>query len=141
MTKSEAKEWLKRGIELDDHINKLLEVQYKAYNIACNTTSCVGGEKVQTSRKNSTEDNLARYIDISAEADKCTDELYEIKQEIWQAVNRIEDKLLRRILKLRFVYFKPWGYIAHKAGRPVSSIKQHLLSKAIQEFVKTQHIE
>lgn len=138
MTKDEAKKWLNRGWELNERINKKLETQYKAYILACGTISCGGNERVQTSCKNSTEDNLARYIDVSGEIDNMVDELYAIRTETLQAVNQVSNSLYRNVLKLRFVYFKPWGYIAHKVSRSVSSVKQHLLSNAMREFIKTQ---
>lgn len=136
MTKDEAKQWLNRGWELNEKINKKLESQYNAYNLACNATSSMGGEKVQTSHKNSTEDILARYIDVSREVDKLTDELYEVKGEIWQAVNLLDNKLYKKILKLRFVYFKPWGYIAQKVNRKSNTIRYKTMEQAIDSVSK-----
>ena len=49
--------------------------------------------------KNATEDKLARYIDISREVDKLTDELYDVKGETWQAINQMDNKLYKNILK------------------------------------------
>ena len=51
MTKDEARQWLNRGWELNEIINKKLEAQYKAYNLACNATSCTSNERVQTSHQ------------------------------------------------------------------------------------------
>ena len=133
-----TKEWLNRGWELNETINEKLEAQYIAYNLACSTTSCTSNERVQTTCKNSTEDKLARYIDISREVDRLTDELYEVKREIWQTINQMDNKLYEKILKLRFVYFKPWGYIATKVNIPSNSVKNRVLSRAISSI--TQYI-
>lgn len=129
-----TKEWLSRGWKLNETINKKLEAQYKAYNLACSATAHGSDDRVQTGHKNTTEDILVRYIDLSREVDKLTDELYDIKRETWQAINRVDNKLYKKILKLRFVYFKSWGYIATHINKPVSSTKQYYLEKAIINF-------
>lgn len=137
MTKEEAREWLNRGYKLNDTINKKLETQYEVYNCACGTISCGSNERVQTTCKNSTEDILAMYIDLSNEIDKLTDELYSIKKEILQAINRMDSKFYRKILKLRYFYFKSWGYISHKVNKPVGTLKKSILNSAIKSFNTT----
>lgn len=138
MTESEAKKWLNRGWKLNETINKKIEAQCKEYNLACSSTSCTSNERVQTSHKNATEDILARYIDISREVNMLTDELHDVKREIWQAINRVDNNLYKNILKLRFVYFKPWGYIAMKVNMPSNSVRNRVLSRAIISI--KQHI-
>ena len=81
---------------------------------------------------------MIALADITNEVDSLIDELYEVKMEIWQAINRVDNKLYKNILKLRFVYFKPWGYIAQKVNMPSSSVRDRVLSRAISSI--TQHI-
>ena len=138
MTKDQTKEWLNRGWELNKHIDWLIETQYKAYNSACGTTSCVNDEKVQTSCTNSTETKYARYMDMEQDINQCVSELYAIRIETRNVINQMDNKLYRRVLKYRFVYFKTWGYIAHKVNKPISSVKQHYLEKSITDL--TQYI-
>lgn len=138
MTKDEVRQWLNRGWELNEIINKKLEAQYKAYNSACSCTSCTSNERVQTSHNNATEDILAKYIDLSREVERLTDELYEVRRATWQAINRVDDKLYRKILKLRYFYFKPWGYIARKVNVPSSTVRDSVLERAIGSI--TQYI-
>ena len=133
-----AKSWLNRGYELNEDINKLLEAQYKAYNLACSTTSCVGNEKVQTSQTNSTEAKFVRYIAISEEVDRRIDELFKIRVETLRIIKRVDNALYRRILALRYVYFKPWGYIAYKVHKKPDTIRRTILDRAILNI--TQHI-
>lgn len=129
-----TKEWLNRGWKLNEHINKLLESQYNAFNSACGTTSCVNEEKVQTSCTNSTEAKYARYMSIGEDINQCVSELYLIRVETLRIIKRVDNVLYRRILAMRFVYFKPWGYIAYKVNKPVSSVKQYYLEKAIEQL-------
>ena len=130
-TKDEAKKWLNRGWELNEAINKRLETQYKAFVLACGTISCGSDERVQTSCKNSTEDNLARYIDISNGIDNMVDELYAVRTETLQVINQVSNSLYRNVLKLRFVHFKPWGYIAHNVNKKRDTVRRTILNSAI----------
>ena len=123
---------------LNEAINKRLETQYKAFVLACGTTSCGSDERVQTSCKNSTEDNLARYIDISNGIDNMVDELYAVRTETLQVINQVSNSLYRNVLKLRYVYFKPWGYIAHRTGRKIHTVRYKLMDKSIE--AATQYI-
>ena len=138
MTKGEAKDWLERGWKLNETINKKLEEQCTIYNLACSSTSCPSNERVQSGHKNTTEDILIKYIDISDEIDRLTDELYNVKRETWQAINQMDNKLYKKILKLRFVYFKPWGYIAQKINISSNTVRNKVLSRAIDLI--TQYI-
>ena len=98
MTEEKAKEWLNRGWALNEQINKKLEEQYSALSTACNATSCIGNEKVQTSHKNATEGILARYIELSNEIDNLTDELYEVKREILAVIKKVPNRFYRKLL-------------------------------------------
>ena len=46
-----TKEWLSRGWKLNETINKKLEAQYKAYNLACSATAHGSDDRVQTGHK------------------------------------------------------------------------------------------
>lgn len=136
MTKYETRIWLNRGWKLNEQINKKLEILYNALNLACGTTPCGNEEKVQTSNRNSTENKIARYLDISNEVNKLTDELYEIRKETWHVINQCTNSLYKRVLKLRFVYFKSWGYIARRVNKPSSTVRGRILSKAISSIAQ-----
>ena len=107
-----AKEWLNRGRYLDKEINQLLEDQQNALNLACGTAVSYGGEKVQTSKQNATEQKFIAYADYSAEIDNRIDQLYDIKTEIKAVINKLDDPLLRALLIARYVNIKTWEQIA-----------------------------
>ena len=136
MTKDEAKQWLNRGWELNEAINKRLETQYKAYILACGTTSCGSDERVQTSCKNSTEDNLARYIDITNEINQMTDKLYAVKREILSVIGKVPKRFHRKLLLWRYFKFKDWEYIAHKTGKSIDCIKKYHMENAIKDITQ-----
>ena len=132
MTKDEAKEWLNRGWKLNEIINKKLETQYNAFNLACNATSCIGGEKVQTSQKNSVEANFVRYADISREVDSLISELYEIRREILGVIKTVPNRFYRKILYWHCFCFKDWEWIAEKTKMSKESIKKYHYIKALE---------
>lgn len=109
-----VKEWLNRGYKLDTEINVLLDEQSKALQRATGTAAAVTGDKVQTSKRNTTEDKFIAYAAYSELIDKRIDELYEIKAEIMQAINAVDNTVLRTLLTLRYIRFFTWEQIAEE---------------------------
>lgn len=107
-----TKEWLNRGRKLDEEINQLIQAQEKAFAQATYTVGGTEGDKVQTSRKNVSENRFVNYASYSEMIDNRIDELYLIKQEILQAVNRLGDGVFRTLLVARYINFKTWEQIA-----------------------------
>lgn len=133
MTEEKAKEWLNRGWALNEQINKKLEEQYSALSTACNATSCIGNEKVQTSHKNATEGILARYIELSNEIDNLTDELYEVKREILAVIKKVPNRFYRKLLYWSCFCLKDWTWIAEKTKISKESIKKYHYIKAVDD--------
>ena len=71
-------------------------------------------EKVQTSNVNTSENKFVSYAAYSELIDKRIDRLYEIKKEILENVNKLDDATLRTILILRYLNFQTWEMIACK---------------------------
>jgi len=55
-----TKEWLNRGRKLNSEINSLIKKQQRALEQACNTTSPLRQNKVQSSKGNTAESNMIR---------------------------------------------------------------------------------
>ena len=136
MTIPETKQWLNRGWELNETINKKLEQQYKAFNSACNTTSSISNEKIHTSHTNSTEDIFAAYIDLSREVDELIDKLCLIKMEILDILKLITNRFYRKILYWHCFQFKDWEWIAEQTNISKASIKKYHYIKAIEDAGK-----
>ncbi len=131
-----VKEWLSRGIRLDEEINQLLQSQHEALTRATNTTSAPNGEKVQTSQKNTSEEKFLNYASYSDMVDSRIDELYAIKQEILAAVNKLSDSTLRTLLIARYINFQTWEQIAVKMNYSYVHIVHNLHPKALNEISK-----
>ncbi|MCH5212253.1 MAG: DUF1492 domain-containing protein [Oscillospiraceae bacterium] len=107
-----TKEWLNRAYKLDVEINLLLEEQKAAYERACGITAVTDSERVQTSKRNTTEEKFVSYAAYSDMINKRIDELYEIKNEILEAINQIENNTLRQLLICRYIRFMTWESVA-----------------------------
>ena len=105
------KEWLNRGYKLDDEINSLLKEQQEAFSKAIGVNYSAT-EKVQTSKRNTSEDRLINYASYSELIDNRVDELYAVKQEILQVINKVNDSVLRTLLIKRYINFQTWEEIA-----------------------------
>ena len=112
MTIKECKEWLLRARKTDEEINALILEQERALTKATSTVAQSGSEKVQTSNVNTSENKFISYAVYSELIDKRIDRLYEIKKEILENVNKLDDATLRTILILRYLNFQTWEMIA-----------------------------
>lgn len=112
MTVEQVKKWLSRGRCLDEEINTLISEQERAFYSACGMTDTETGERVQTSRRNTSEERFISYADYSKMIDARIDELYRVKKEIMEAVNKINDSVLRTVLIKRYICFLTWEEIA-----------------------------
>ena len=111
MTIKECKEWLSRARKTDEEINALILEQERALTNATSTVAQSGSEKVQTSNVNTSENKFISYAAYSELIDKRIDRLYEIKKEILENVNKLDDATLRTILILRYLNFQTWEMI------------------------------
>ncbi len=103
-----TKDWLKRARNLDEEINELLKKQQNLYEKVTGGGRGVGGEKVQTSKKNVTENDFIKLAEYSEMIDERIDELCGVKKEILEAINMVEDPMLRAVLIARYINCKDW---------------------------------
>lgn len=115
-TRSDAKQdiarWLNRGFRIDEEINALMQAKQRAFEQACSITTRPKDIVVQPSTRNSRENVLAKIADFELSIDQRIDKLYSVKQEINDAIGRVEDQQLRTILTKRYLIFEAWEQIA-----------------------------
>lgn len=102
-----TKEWLLRAWYIDDEINELKLAQKKELE-----TPQYSSERVQTSTENTSENAFIRYSDYSILIDRRIDELYDVKRQILNAINKLDDAVLRKLLIARYINFKTWEQIS-----------------------------
>ena len=131
-----VKEWLKRARVLDKEINQLLIAKREAYARAVGSGVDTSKEQVQGGGGNGTEDKFIRVADYELLIDKKIDKLLEIKQEIIEAVNEVEDSTYRTLLLAYYVNCKTWEQVAEELnynlrwiyrlhGRALQAIESH----------------
>lgn len=131
-----TKEWLNRGYKLDKEINALLKEQSAALTRATGSTCGANAERVQTSRRNTTEDRFINYASYSELIDNRIDELYAIKQEILSAINKVNDAVLRTLLIEKYVNFHTWEQIACNMNYSYVHVVHNLHPKALNAISK-----
>lgn len=130
-----TKDWLKRGWKLNDEIKTLLEEKEEAFLMACKATSTSDGERVQTTRQNSSEKRFINYADYDSLINCRIDELFEIKKEILKAINAIDSSVYRTLLINRYIKFKTWEQIAVILDYDYYHVIKHLHPEALEKII------
>lgn len=109
-----TKEWLMRAWKIDNEIAALEKELTLAKERALSVTSRTSDIKVQTSGRNSTEDAIHKYIEYQEKLNKRLDKLFEVKNEIIDAITRVDNTDYRTLLELRYLRFMTWEKIAEE---------------------------
>ena len=133
-----VKDWLNRGMRLNDEINSLIEKQQKAFSIVCKATSTIVQDKVQACGGKSKEDWIVTYIDYTEQINRKIDELHEVKAEILNAIKKVDKDTYKALLILRYIKFKSWGKIAECIGKTEINTRVRVHSNALKAI--TQYI-
>lgn len=128
-------EWLNRAYNVDKEINILLSEQANIFNQLTSCTANYSDAKVQTSQDNGIEHKFISYLSYSEKINSRINELYEIKNEIFEAINEVENPTLRQLLILRYMQYKTWECIAEELGYDVRHIYR-LKNEAVREVEK-----
>lgn len=104
-----AKEWLRRGWQIDQEINSLLRTKQETRDRLTSVTAGYDGESVQGTRDPHKYDRLAELDEM---IDQRIDQLVAVKQEIVDAIAQVEDSRYRTLLTERYMEFKTWEQIA-----------------------------
>ena len=124
-----AKQWLKRGLRLQDRIRSLEESLAKAYDLATGTTASGGGDTVAhsgVSRKPEQYSILAERVDAEKRR------LSGILAEITGAIAQVEDNTLATLLTDRYVLGMSWEQVAASTKYSISYIKSVLHPDALR---------
>lgn len=119
-----VKEWLKKGRRLNIEIAELEKAKENAFNLACGGSAVGGGEKVQTSRGNSTEGKFSAYAQYSADMDNRLKELYTYQRKMLKLINRVDDSTYRALLIAYYVNCETWDRTADIIGYSVKQTQR-----------------
>ncbi len=107
-----AKEWLSRGFYLNKEIMLIEKELETAETLATGTVKSVGGEIIQSGAENSTERNFVRCAEYALSLKRHRAELITIKNEIFNAISKVDNSTLRTLLFARYINFETWEKIA-----------------------------
>lgn len=108
-----AKEYLNQIRAKDNEINRKQQKLEALRNIAFNTSPHYESEAVQRTREKSPLENImVKIVDLDKEIDSDIDALVDLKVEVWEQLDKMNDESQKRILWLRYAEYKTWSNIA-----------------------------
>ena len=110
-----AKEYLAQAFRLDQRINSKLEQVSRLRNMAMKATSSFQAERISGTKQHSPmESSLVKVIDLEYEINDDIDRLVDLKREIIEVVNSIQQPEYQLVLEMRYLSFMTWEEIADR---------------------------
>ena len=110
-----AKEYLGQARNIDNEIQSMLEEVAVLRSMAEKTTAVITGMPGNATRNTSQlSDTIAKIIDREEKIDREIDRLVDLRSEIYERVQQVEDRDARRVLYLRYMNYHSWAEIASK---------------------------
>ncbi len=128
-----AKEWLNRARRLEEIVQTLEAEKAQSFSRAVGCVPSADDERVQTSRRNASENAFVAYAEYSRKLDECIDELYNTKREIVAVIWAVKDNTLRLLLFRRYIRCQTWERIAEEMHYSFPHVVGRLHPKALAE--------
>lgn len=109
-----VKEYLKNAYRLDNKINSNLEELAKLKELVTSISAVKYDEKVQTSKSNTSPfiNTINKIIKLEKKIDEEIDSLVDLKNEMREAVENVEDTDEQLVLRYRYFNNMTWDDIA-----------------------------
>ena len=104
-----AKEYLRRAYKLNEEIDQLETAKHEMFSRITSITPDYNGDTVSGTKDPHKYDAYAQF---AAEIDNRVDELINIKSDILNTINKVEDAKLRTLLIARYINFMTFESIA-----------------------------
>ena len=113
-----AKEYLSQAIWLDRLIQNKLEQKELLETMAQKVTVDFTKEKVSggNSVASPMEAATVKLVDLNHEINGDIDQLIDLKKEILETINRVEDPSYQLLLEMRYINNKSWDDVARDMG-------------------------
>lgn len=108
-----AKQWLSRGMNIDQEISALLAVRDEVKARAESVTQVITGDPVQGTKD---PHKFDRLVELDDRIDRLVDRLVETRLDIISAISELEDGRLRALLFKRYIEGKRFELIATEMG-------------------------
>lgn len=137
-----AKQYLKQAYRLNELINSDLKMLEELREISTRINSVdTTKERIQTSGSyDKVGDIVSKIIDLETEINNEIYKYVNIKNEIRDKINIVENKDYRLILQKRYLNFEKWEQIAVDMGYSYFHVTSRLHNKAIDSFSKIKNI-
>ena len=130
-----AKEYLSQAIWLDRMIDSKLEQLEMLKSLAMKVTSSFTKEKISGGNieKSKMESTMVKVIDLELEINADIDRLVNLKKDIQDTINKMDDINQQLLLELRYLSGKGWDEIAASMGYDPRTVYR-IHGKALKEF-------
>lgn len=132
-----AKEYLSQAVWLDRMIDSKLEQLEMLKSLAMKVTSSFTKEKISGGNieKSKMESTMVKVIDLEHEINADIDRLVNLKKDIQDTINKMDDINQQLLLELRYLSGKGWDEIAASMGYDPRTVYR-IHGKALKEFEK-----
>ncbi len=137
-----VKEYFSKGRKLNFEIKELMFAKNNAFDLACSATPALGGERVQSSAKNSSEEKIITYANYSAEIEKRVMKLCKYRLDMINLISKLENPIHRTILFDRYINCLSWEEIACRlemTKRHIYRLHGKALAAADVEYKKIEN--
>ena len=108
----DAKEFLSRAYLLELQIQTMMQQIEKLRALASRVSGGIRKDVVKHDRKTTgMEDTVLKIVEEEEKLTRKIDELVDVKREIREVIDRVEDMTLRMILEKRYLLFQDWETI------------------------------
>ena len=130
-----AKEYLSQAVWLDRMIDSKLEQLEMLKSLAMKVTSSFTKEKIcgGNIEKSKMESTMVKVIDLENEINADIDRLVDLKKDIQDTINMMDDINQQLLLELRYLSGKGWDEIAASMGYDPRTVYR-IHGKALKEF-------
>lgn len=130
-----AKEYLSQAVWLDRMIDSKLEQLEMLKSLAMKVTSSFTKEKISGGNieKSKMESTMVKVIDLEHEINADIDRLVDLKKDIQDTINKMDDINQQLLLELRYLSGKGWDEIAASMGYDPRTVYR-IHGKALKEF-------
>lgn len=130
-----AKEYLSQAVWLDRMIDSKLEQLEMLKSLAMKVTSSFTKEKISGGNieKSKMESTMVKVIDLEHEINADIDRLVNLKKDIQDTINKMDDINQQLLLELRYLSGKGWDEIAASMGYDPRTVYR-IHGKALKEF-------
>mgnify|MGYP000870024155 CR=1 FL=1 len=108
------KTYLNRAYKIEHRINVKLERLEGLRALAEKTTATLSDMPKSPNRDSGNEDILARIIDMENEIKRDINNLLDIKEDVQDVIETVEEPELKLLLELRYLCYRSWGDIAEE---------------------------